>query len=122
MSYPFYQIILSTKMDKKFDACQDKTVLANGESVDIDGTSCIRIRRFLSLKCHFVFVYIINAATHPLIFGSGYMVNKKLLDFSRCAKISQCKQITKVTSPVYLSVAPNSECVVKGVLGTSAPV
>jgi hypothetical protein len=101
----------------EFSFCEDSIILANNQRVTVYGTAKVRIRKKLSDNGHFVFVYILHDTSHPLLLGTKYMQeNKILLDFIRCSSFVDVKKTTKVKCKSTLSIQPNSECIVTGIL------
>ena len=117
MSLSYFQSIPFSEKSE-FSKCDENVVLANNHSVKIFGTAQVRVRKTISSSGgHFVFVYILQDCSHPLILGTEYMRQEKmLLDFGACCSFMNVKKTTKVKCKSTITIDPNSECMVTGQL------
>ena len=87
----------------------DTLTLANNQNIQVLGTARIPIKTPLSKEKHNIIVYVLDAASHPLILGCQYFHSKGvILNFS--TQVYQCDNKTvKVTTKTAVTIAPNSE-------------
>ncbi|KAL5017800.1 hypothetical protein ScPMuIL_003522 [Solemya velum] len=84
-----------------------KIVLANNQTIDIDGTASVKM--CVAHGKHAVNIHVISDTSHPLILGVDYLVAQGIsIDF--CKFSLQSNQSSKVKCAKRCVIAPNSEC------------
>jgi hypothetical protein len=83
----------------------DSIVLANNQNIDVAGTALVTMYIFGS--DHKIFCYIMKMSFHPVILGTEYLIqNKVVLDFSKLTITSKTSNISCVKRT---TIPPNSE-------------
>lgn len=91
--------------------------LANGDDVTILGTTSLSI--LTTTGKHFVHCYILPQASYPLILGTEYLVNHKvILDFS---SLSVYNKNVNLACSVATTVPPRTELIIKCKLRKKVP-
>ena len=109
ISQQFYNTIHDS-YKSRFIPGSDKITLANNQSIQVYGTSDIKIT--VPQGKHWITVYILAQTSHPLILGTNYLFSKKIvLDFCNDSVRSK---IFKVCTSKPISVPPNTEMLIWG--------
>ena len=116
MSVNLFQSIPSSDQTD-FSPCDEDIILANNQTVNVQGTAKIKLRNSLHDRGYFIVVHILKDCSHPLILGTVYMKQHKIsLDFGACCSFANVKKTTKVKCRSSVIVQPNSECLVAALL------
>ena len=107
------QLYNSLPYSKKFNFksdVSDSIVLANNEKVAIVGTAVVKMN--ISGVNHNVFTYILKLSSHPIILGTNYLMeNKMVLDFSQ---MTAFPKKAKVYCTKRTVIMPNAETIIWG--------
>ena len=107
------QLYNSLPYSKKFNFksdVSDSIVLANNEKVAIVGTAVVKMN--ISGVNHNVFTYILKLSSHPIILGTNYLMeNKMVLDFSQMTAVPKK---AKVYCTKRITIMPNTETIIWG--------
>ena len=110
MSYELFSSLPKHSCTPIVTCCTDnEIVVANGQKVDIVGTSFVKIR--VPSGKHSIPVYILRSTSHPLILGTEYLTSHKIVlnfhDFSVQFKTCNLK------CGSYVELPPSSESIIQ---------
>jgi len=115
MSYDLFKA-LPTKCKSCMRTSDISIVLAKGQKVNILGIATVSVQTSGNPCKHNISVYILKESSHPLILGTKYYTDHSTaIDFSKFGFNEKIKKV-KIRCKYNVSIAPNSESVVYGIL------